>query len=199
MARFSQTIDGKYGVKTYQETKKTYDWIVKAIAAGNYLSSQKQEDFYFSIGGINCSCKSIAEFTENAYGQENFSLISLTVTTCDKKGNIISFSVHDDGKIWVSTYSKIVLDDMINLLMSTNLSSTEVNDPKAVTYIENQNNGVFINGNKNRVTQAQNINTPQTSKWRQLIASIFQNLIANGIWYLVIASGSALITYFAMK
>lgn len=36
MADFAQRIDNKYGTATYQDTKNTYDWIMKAIQKMNF-------------------------------------------------------------------------------------------------------------------------------------------------------------------
>ena len=205
MARFSQTIQSKYGVSTYQETKNTYDWLIKAIHSLEYSDLEMIEDFLFNIGEIGCSCDNITEFINNAYGQENYSLISLSLFLQFEDKECIHISLDSDGTVRVSARSKALLSALVEKLNSINLISTEINDPISVAYIENQNNGIVVQGNNNSVATAGSKieEPPKTPKWKQFFEAVIQNLVANALGYFIIAALSvvlsALITLLAIK
>ena len=56
MATFWKDIKNKYSVRTYQDTKNTYDWIIKAINKGNFGCDEVDAEFLFDISSMLCSC-----------------------------------------------------------------------------------------------------------------------------------------------
>ena len=186
LTSFSQTIGCKYGIKSYQDTKNTYDWILKSIykmrkAPGNINSS-----FNFCTGNISCSCKSIEEFVENAYGAHMFSLSTMHILALDIN---IFFCVDSRDVVTVSADSKISLEEIIRLLNSTELGPDEINDPISVIYIERQDNSVTINGDSNiiannhsTISGTQKKSEAKTSNW---IQGICQGILANLMWWIL--------------
>ena len=199
MAQFNQVINGKYGVSTYQETKNTYDWIMKAINSENYSELNISEEFLFDIGKIGCSCNNFKEFVENAYEQENYSLTSMRLYLFLDNDESIHISVSSWGEVRVSAGNKTLLGKMVEKLETTSLTSNEIDNSGSIVYIENQNNGVVIQGDKNRVSYTKDVNNPQISKWRQFLNTIMQNLVSNWIWYLLTIVATAAITLWTQK
>lgn len=203
LASFSQSIPGKYGVKSYQETKNTYDWIMKSLYKGGFQDLEVDTDFLFDMAEITCSCKGLEEFVEHAYGQDNYSLISMDFKIQSKGISRWYISMDGSSKINIRTNTKILLEKVIDLLKDTSLDETEVNDPISVTYIEHQSNDITIDGDNNAVavnsSTAVNIesSTNAEPRWKQNLKAIVQNLIANWIWYLLTATIAAIITFFA--
>lgn len=77
MASFSMDIDNKFGLNTYQDTKNTYEWIVRAVEKSGYQNVKIESEFSFYISKMFCSCESINEFVENSYGQSDYNPISI--------------------------------------------------------------------------------------------------------------------------
>lgn len=175
---------------------------MKAIYSENYSDLEISEDFLFKTGKIGCSCHSIEEFVEHAYEQDDYSLADMSLTLYFKDNRPVHVSVDSKGAVRVSADSKLLLSKLIESLENTELASSEINDPISVTYIENQNNSVMIQGNDNIVANADSVvevtPSPQTPKWKQYIEAIIQNLVANGIWY-AITAGIAVIAYLIGK
>lgn len=199
MAKFNQKIDSKYGVNTYQETKNTYDWLMKVIHSEDYSKLRIEEHFNFDIGKIGCVCDNFTEFVENAYGQEDYSFTAMSLSLYFSSEEPIFIHVSPSGNVSISAGNKTLLSRIVEKLENTNLASNEINDSISVAYIENQNNGVIIQGDKNRVSYAKNISNPPAPKWKQFIGTIFQNLVANWIWYLITIIATALFTSLALR
>ena len=206
MASFSKNITGKYGVKTYQETKNTYDWIFKSILKGNFSSITINSEFQFSLSDIYCVCNGIEEFVENAYGQTAYDLNTMNLSIRSENSRIAFIIVKFDNSISVSTESKVMLEQIVTLLETTSLDETEANDPISVTYVENQinNEGVLIQGNHNVVANdhsSVNVALPKQteSKIKQWANAILQNLLANWVWYLLCLAVGTVATFFALR
>lgn len=148
LTSFYQTIKGKYGVKTYQETKNTYDWILKAVQKANFKIAKINSRFLFDIGKISCSCSTIEEYVENAYGAVEYSLTSMAIDAYSDKGREIYLSVDSSNQIYISASNRNRLEKMVQLLNDTGLEQSEISDSISVMYIETQyNNAPTINGN----------------------------------------------------
>ncbi len=202
MAHFSKKITNIYGVETYQNTKNTYDWLIKALNKGNFPEMQVDADFLFDVSEISCSCQDISEFVEHAFGQADYRLIvfHLAVYSEDKK---IAFIVVDPFRgIGVTTDTKLMLERITNLIEGTSLDETEVNDPISVVYIDKQinNSGVLIQGNGNVVanndSKVEVEEAEKESKFRKFWVGILQNVTSNLIWYLLTLAAGGLLAYF---
>lgn len=200
MASFSQSISGKYGVKSYQETKNTYDWMLKSIYKMKKTPKNISSKFDFRSGDIYCSCKAIEEFVENAYGAHMYSLSIMHILALDVN---IYLSVDSRNVVTASANSKKDLEEIVGLLDGTELGPEEINDPISVIYIDRQDNSVTVNGDRNVVANDHSVivdkhekEESQTSKWFQ---GICQGVLANGIWKLLGILAVAIIAYIATK
>ena len=206
MASFRKSISNKYGVKTYQETKNTYDWINKAIHKGPFPAIKINSEFSFSLSDIHCDCNGIEQFVENAYGQTNYDLTTMNLSIYSEDFRIAFIIVKFDNSISISTESKVMLEQIVTLLEATTLDETEVDDPISVTYIETQinNDGILIQGDNNTVANdhsSVNISSQKQveSKIKQWFYAILQNLLANGVWYLLCLVVGAAIALYASR
>lgn len=205
MATFSKEFEGKYGVNTYQDTKNTYEWILKALDKGNYSKLDVEAEFLFEISGIMCNCSGIEEFIENAYEQGNYTLYKLYISAYSDKMNLAYISVGYDNNVRISTESKVLLEKIINILQETSLTEVEINDPASLTYIGQQNNNIVVNGTGNIVaTHQSTVTSPvkdseKESRVKQWFRAIMQNLLSNGLWYLLCFGIGAVITLFLSK
>jgi len=203
MASFSKDIDLKYGVNTYEETKKTYEWIEKSAKKWGGKKATISMDFQFYLGDIMCTTDDIKEFCEITYGVAGYRLIALRgVVYAGEKRIYLNYL----GDLSVSTDNKVDLESFLNILQKTNFDDK---DELPITYIgsqiniESQNNGTIVQGDNNTVvSQSSNINIntdKKVSKLKKWITAVLQNIVSNWIWYLLTAGAAALITYFSTK
>ena len=186
LASFSQTIECKYGIKSYQSAKNTYDWMLKSIYKMKKAPENVSSEFDFRIGDISCSCRTIEEFIENAYGAHMFSLSTMHILALDIN---IYLCADSRNVVIVSANSKRDLEEMVGLLDSTDLGTEEINDPISVIYIERQDNSVTVNGDRNVVANNHSImadkqekKESKTSNW---IQGICQGILANLMWWIL--------------
>ena len=199
MANFSKNIESKYGINTYEDTKKTYEWIEKSAKKWGGSKTTIDITFQFSLGNIMCTAHNIQEFCEITYGVDNYSFIALSGCVFVGKRKIyldylINFSI--------TANNKVDLESFINTLENTTLDKK---DESPITYIEsqtnieNQNNTTFIHGNNNTtVTQSNNVNINPTKKeylFKTWIVAVLQNILSNWIWYLLTMGIGFLISY----
>lgn len=142
--------------------------------------------FDFRIGDISCSCRTIEEFIENAYGAHMFSLSTMHILALDIN---IYLCADSRNVVIVSANSKRDLEEMVGLLDSTDLGTEEINDPISVIYIERQDNSVTVNGDRNVVANNHSImvdkqekKESKTSNW---IQGICQGILANLMWWIL--------------
>ena len=205
MASFSKSITNKYGVKTYQDTKNTYDWLSKALHKGDFRELTILSEFLFDVSDITCSCDGIAEFVENAFGQEKYNLLVLKLFVYSEEKRVAFISIYPGTGINISTESKVMLEKIIELLENTSLEDNEYKATTAVTYVENQinNNGVLIRGDSNMVANSHSKleieKASEESGIKQFCVGIMQNITSNFLWYLLTLAAGVLATYFAMK
>lgn len=201
MATFWIKTKNKYSVDTYQNTKNTYDWIMKALTKGMLDFDDLDVDFLFTVAEITCSCNGIEEFIENAYGQVGYRLTQMAVTFSVKEAGRVRISVEPNDCVSISTTTKSMLEKIVNLLENTSLDETEANDPISVTYIETQinNDGVIVHGNQNNVANNHSeIEIEQEqgdSGVKSFLSGILQNITSNFIWYLLTFGAGIVIAY----
>ena len=194
MASFSKIIKCKYGLSTYDEVKKSHEWIVKSIEKLNYKTSDIRVEFQFDIGDISCVVDSYSEFVEYGYGTSDFKLVSITFNlhdTNDKHIHISNYKVGNPCSLYVSAGNKAVLEKVCNSLLDTELVAHE--EAPSITYIATQNNNnTNITGDNNVVVNQSkdvDINTTNEEKkksiFKQWLIAIVQNLLSNWIWYLL--------------
>lgn len=116
MTNFTQQIDNPYGVDTYENVKKTYDWIHNTLKKGRFVPGFITSEFLFDIGAITCSCKNIRDFIENAYGQENYHHITMSINQISLLTRKAIFIYVETENIRVSATDKQVLDNVVKSL-----------------------------------------------------------------------------------
>lgn len=203
MASFSQNISGKYGVKSYRDTKNTYDWIMKSLNKGDFENLEVTAEFLFRVSEITCSCNKIEEFVEYAYGQSNYEFISMHFSIKSEGISLWFVSVDSASQVRISTDTKSLLEKIVGLLKNTSLDGTEKNGPISVTHIDYQNNSVIVNGDSNiianehsTITNKQEKPESKINKWLQ---GICQGILANWIWYILGLVASALLIWAVSK
>lgn len=205
MAKFSKNnIKLKYGVKTFEETKRTYDWIEKAALKWGGENVQIKSEFLFDLGDITCSTEGIKEFIETVYGASDYRLTSFDIYIEDGSQRI---SLHYLHSLSIYTGSKVELENFLSILEKSDLDkkteTPQINYIENQTNIDNHNGGTIIQGNNNVVaTNNSKVNlngTRKESKLKKWLIAIGQNLLSNWIWYLLTIGITALIAYFATK
>lgn len=194
MVDFSKVIKGKYGTKSFQEIKNTYDWIVIAANKLQLSNLKIASHFLFNVGDIVCSTDGITEFIEHAYGSSNFKINSFQVYIYDENKLIISVSYLLNLSIRSS--SKTDLEKFVTILNNTSIDEKNNLPPVSVTYIEAHESATVVAG-KNNIVNSTNaiINEPiKESKIKQWFRPIIQNILSNGIWYILTMIGTFLIT-----
>jgi hypothetical protein len=201
MASFKKVIKNTYGVKTFQDTKNTYDWITKALQRGNFPKLRIDADFLFDISEISCSCEGISEFVENAYGQAGYKLAMFHLCAYSEDKRVAFILVDPFAGVTISTGSKVMLERVVNLIENTTLEETEVNNPISVTYVETQinNDGVIVNGDNNIVannhSEVEVEKEKKESGFKAFWNGVFQNVASNFLWYLLTLAAGGLLTY----
>lgn len=193
MARYSKAIDSPYGASAFEDVKRTYLWIIKAV---NKLEEKPKEiscEFMFDIDEITCSVKSFSEFVEHAYGAKEFNLVSAGIYA-DLESNE-KISLHLSRGINVYTQKKETLEKLLSLLKTTTIDEKDENSKTSVIY----QNQVYVNGDNNTIANdhsniAQKAND-SPSKMKQWITAVGQNLLANWIWYLLCLAAGILVAH----
>ncbi len=203
MASFSKKIELKYGIDTFEETKRTYEWIEKSARKWGGDKTIISVNFLFNLGDITCDVNSIQEFCEITYGSTGYSLVSFAGNISVEKKKIYFNYLTE---LSISADSRVELQSFSNILEKT---SIDEQDELQVTYIESQiniknlNNGTINHGDNNTViSQSSNVNmntSRKDSKFKQCFIAVMQNILSNGIWYLLTAAIAALITYFSTR
>ena len=205
MATFWKEIKNKYSVKTYQGTKNTYDWIVKALINANLNNDAVDVEFLFNVSGLLCNCKGIEEFIENAYNQEEYSLTNIQFYFCIEDKWNVSIGVKYDDRISISSSSKMILERIVKMLAETSLEGTDGSELVSVTYVQTQinNDGVIIkvDGNvvANNHSKVEVDKEEKESGLKTFLNGVFQNIASNFLWYLLTLAAGGLLTYFLAK
>lgn len=183
MADFRIKIGNKYTTDTYENTKLTYQWIYNAMTEASIINAKIKETFMFYIGEICCSCNSMKEFTDNAYGQNSFELIQMKLFQIDISAEKQLFIYVDDKGISITTNNKADLEKMVSILKRE--------EKNAEKHIGNYYNISNISANNVNINQGDNntinpsIQKKSKSRIKYWIDAIAQNILANWIWYLL--------------
>ena len=185
MADFSILIKNKFSVDTFENTKKTYEWIYNSLSEANLVKAKIKSNFLFDVGKITCTCDSFEEFKKNAFGYSDFKLNRMSIFQITLRNDNIHIYVDNSG-LRVSSNNKMYVEKLIQILNK----DTIAND---TTYIENQYIISNIKGNNNNINQGGRNNIiisndkEKFSKLKQWVESILQNLLANWLGYLLTA------------
>ena len=215
MSSFSQTIEPRYDVSTYEGVRDNYNWIINSARELSNEELKINADFLFYIGKIRCSSSSIEEFTDQCYGINDFKLISFQIFVYKQQGGHIFSAIYlSDLDIYAD--SRKSLEQVITILNHT--SSQDTNQDNTCNIVKNEyhNVGVVVNGDNNTVANnnsavannnssiadngsSVNDSSQKESAIKRWIESIAQNLTASLIWKLIPLIGIAIITYIVSK
>lgn len=188
MTSFSKEIKSPYGTESFNDIKDNYNWIINALNKMSNSTPQIQSEFLFYIGDIYCSTDSFSEFTENAYGASDFKIISFTIRAEFSDERI---TIHYLTNLAVKANKRESLEQIVSILEST--SADEKKETTTITY----NDSVIVQGDNNILASNSVVSVNQEkpqSTIRKWLSSIGQNIVANGIWYLLCLVGGAIIT-----
>lgn len=205
MASFSQKIENKYGISTYQDTKNTYDWIIKAIQKMGTFDIKTT--FGFSASEISYHCDNIEEFVAYAYGQADYDFTSMDFAIKSESEKFWIVSVNFENKLRILTESKNLLERAVTFLKNTTLDESEMNDPISIVYVNQQHVKTLVEGSNNIVANdyssvitGNNNSIGQSNKEspiNQWLKAIGQNLVSNGVWYILCILGGIIIAHLA--
>lgn len=197
MGSFSQKIDHVFGVDTYENTKKTYDWIFTTMEKIQLVPCPIESSFLFDIGKISCGCASLEEFVDNAYGKSDFAFIRMDLSQIVPRGPLL-VAIVSQFDIQISASDIRMLESFANALK---ISATDSKDPTIVPIQNNYNigaingdNAIIVQGDKNKTRV--NVDTKKTPVWKSWCTSILQNLLSNWIWYVLSILAGILIAHF---
>ncbi|WP_313524681.1 hypothetical protein [Anaerotignum sp.] len=198
MAKFSKKIPAKYQQLDYSGVLDNYNWIKESIEPSFEEQLEFAVEISFNIGDIACTCNTIDEFKEYAYGQaiDTYSFnIRVTRLLTDASERI--------AYIIINPYSKIELvincdkkDSLINVstALENNAKQTIPLHP-VVQQVNIHDESITITGDGNKfensaIGKQNKIETKpaKDSFWKP----IFQALISNWIWFLI---GAMLLIY----
>ena len=174
MATFWKKIKNKHEIKTYQDTKDSYDWIMKALQKGDFDSTSMEAKFLFTVSGILCSCKGIEEFTENAYGYSDYKLNNFCISFWPGESGLVSITAKSGNEVSISTESRVLLEEIVKLLESTYLDDEAANTTLVVKM-------------------------EKESTIRDFLTGIAQNIASNLIWYILTLAAGFVIAYLTKK
>lgn len=193
MADFSIPIKNKLSVDTFENTKKTYEWIYNSLSEANLVKAKIKSNFLFDVGKITCKCDSFEEFKKHAFGFSDFKLNRMSIFQITLRNDNIHIYVDNSG-LWISSNNKMYVEKLVQILNKDTIS----ND---TTYIENQYIISNIKGNNNNINQGGSNNIiisndkEKISRLKQWLESILQNLLANWLGYLLTAIVTLIIGY----
>lgn len=193
MADFSIPIKNKLSVDTFENTKKTYEWIYNSLSEANLVKAKIKSNFLFDVGKITCKCDSFEEFKKHAFGFSDFKLNRMSIFQITLRNDNIHIYVDNSG-LWISSNNKMYVEKLVQILNKDTIS----ND---TTYIENQYIISNIKGNNNNINQGGSNNIiisndkEKISRLKQWVESILQNLLANWLGYLLTAIVALIIGY----
>ena len=199
MATFTQIIEKKCDIRTYEDTQNIYNLLVKAIQNTHFSNLEIKAHFSFEISEISCKCYSVEEFSEYAYGQSDFSLDQMQlVIKSDNPLSIISLG-RPNYNIFISAESKILLQLLVSAIQdifhNESVASVTYDRSSTVSYTDSQI--ISINGNNNVLVNNSSLLEPQEkkkeSKFKQWLIALGQNLMANGVWYILCILGAFIV------
>lgn len=204
MANFTKSVKIEYKRDSYQDIQDLYDCIQTVLNNCNFSDYRIQSRFLFSVDDILCSCSNVEEFIENAYGCHNFFASTMEVTVFSGDKCIAAMGLDPLGELRISSDSKVILQKIEKALQFVISSERAGVDGTTSVYIEHQStvqvtgsNNIVANGNSS--IQVDNNSGVKESKGRQWVRVIIQNLISNGIWYILGALAFALCRVLLMK
>lgn len=192
MARFSKDIPLKYPTLDYDGVIQNYKWIQETVFSLFENLATPEVQISFKMGDISCTCFSIEEFSEYAYGQK-IDVHSYNISFNSNKGHkIIAYfilsSIKEDATLYCDRKDSLIK-------ISTALEeASKIRDTSATpvvqeiaTYVHDESTHVTIGDNntiENANIGANNTSNadkpaPKESFWK----AVWQTIAANWIWF----------------
>lgn len=194
MASFSKELPLKYQELDYTGVIGNYNWI-KDILSSLFENIEKPDcEISFRMGDISCSCQSIEEFLEHAYGQNiNVYVYDLVFyqnssdNNCNRLTHIIITCSDKTLTVYCDSKEKLIkictaLEDSMKPETSNVLLQAE-----KIQYIHDESTHVTMgdhstiqsaNIGKNNMIKTE-APTPEESFWKPVL----QTLAANWVWF----------------
>lgn len=194
MARFSKDIPLKYPTLDYDGVIQNYKWIEETVFSLFEDLATPKVQISFKMGDISCTCFSIEEFSEHAYGQQidvysydisfdsskdhkSIAYVMLSSTNlkkvatlcCDRKDSLIKIStaLEEASKIKDTSATPVVQE--IATYVHDESTHVTIGDNNT---IENANIGANNTSNADKPA-------PKESFWK----AVWQTIAANWIWF----------------
>ncbi len=210
MVEFSKEVCAKYKAFDYDGVIKNYEWIKNTTAVLFTGVVDPTVRIAFKMGDISCSCDSIYEFKEHAYGQ-NIEVCSYVLSLYrrdnDEKKWLarIIFSCLRENEITIDCNDKQTLITICTALENS-LSAPEEKQPillqQTVNHID-QSTNISIGANNtiqdSNIGVGNQLNKEEHSEKSSFWKPIWQTIVANGIWLLLGLEVVALLTYFGFN
>lgn len=209
MASFSKELTLKYQELDYTGVIENYNWIKNTVSSLFKNIEISDCQISFMIGDISCSCESIEEFSNNAYGlpihvysfrlnfyqQKDYNthtqIAYIIINTSFK-----TFTVHCDSKevlIDICT----ALEDSMAPDLSTPAIQTQINN-----YIHDESTHVTIGDNNSiqntNIGKNNTVHTGTPAPKKSFCKSVLQTLTANWLWFILGLILLVLLTYFGV-
>lgn len=196
MASFSKELPLKYQELDYDGVIGNYNWIKDAITSKFENVERIECTTVFKIGDISCSCESIEEFSEYAYGQSinvySYDLVFYQNNSDNSHSRITHIIIKNSNKILIAYCDSMeilikvctALEDSMKSKQSDALIQSQINnyihDESTHVTMGNHSTIQGVNIGKNNVMKT-NASAPKESFWK----SILQTITANWMWFLL--------------
>lgn len=197
---------------TYEDVKSIYECFNMALSQ---MPCRKSNiNFYFKCGNIKYTAQSIEEFTEIAFGEEKFDLISLSLMGYLKNDEYVRIGYLCG--LHISASSKVLLEDFISKLElgkdfdnmrknnTANIGNSTINHQQNNT----SNGNITVTGNGNTIINNAsgtnntigNNNTPVArKKQKNWIEIIKESIIGNLGWGIIVLLATIILLYFGIE
>lgn len=196
MASFSKEIPLKYKKLDYEGVRKNYNWIKNVISEQFENVKEPELQISFYIGDISCSCESIKEFSEHAYGQSiSVYLYNLSFykSNSDNKYTILTYIIitNFNKTLTVNCDNKeflIKICDALEESMKQNYTDLSV-QPQINNYIHDESTHINIGDNNTiqdtNIGKDNMVQTNNSASKEPFFKSVLQILVANWLWFIL--------------
>lgn len=192
MARFSKDIPLKYPTLDYDGVIQNYKWIQETVFSLFENLATPEVQISFKMGDISCTCFSIEEFSENAYGQK-IDVHSYDISFNSKKGHkIIAYfilsSIKEDATLYCDRKDSLI---KIATALEESFKIKDTSTPPVFqeihNYVHDESTHVTI-GDNNTIETANigannTLNADKPSPKESFWKPIWQTITANWIWF----------------
>ena len=207
MTRFSKDISVRFKNLDYEGTIGNYTWVKESMESIYDSHLNLVTKFSFRVGDIYCTCNSIEEFMENAYGQDIavFSF-EMTYKNLNESGLQVYFlrQSFDKDKLHVSCEDKKTLIKICTLLEKNRTNFTDNNLVQNITNNINDHSTYISIGDNNTIHHSDILTNSQvtndkTTKGKAFWTPIAQSIFSRIIWIIIIFIIVVVFAYIGIK